>query len=142
MHSGYTMACIIYHTLEDYSLLKKLHCVTTDNAFNNYALTMKLSKKLQDDATIHWDHETQHFPCLIHIINLVVRKLLSVIKAKPSFRLTQVIDYDHGDGLNEYLDTDIDFILEDFPAANATGFRSMLSLLLHVGSSLRCSNKR
>src|SRR5579859_6680690 len=134
------MACIIYDTLEDYNLLDKLHCITTDNASNNYALTKELSKKLRDDANIHWNHETHHLPCLAHVINLVVRKFLTAIKTKPFPKSIQSLADDDNDEITIHLDIDLN--LENFPAADAMGFRSMLILLLRTDSSLRRSNKR
>jgi hypothetical protein len=71
------MANIVYRILEEYNLMERLHCITSDNASNNYALTRELSNKLRRDAGIEWNYETQHLPCLAHVINLLVKKLLS-----------------------------------------------------------------
>ena len=78
------MAIVVYNILVEYNILNKLQCITTDNASNNYAMTRELSRKLRDEAGIEWDHEINHLPCLAHIINLLVKNLLSAIRKKTS----------------------------------------------------------
>jgi len=46
------MANIVYQLLEEYSIMDKLQCITSDNASNNYTLATALSTKLSEEAGI------------------------------------------------------------------------------------------
>ena len=74
-HTGINLAKIVLKVLHEYDITKKLSCITTDNASNNYAMVRHLSSFLREEG-IQWDHHTQHIPCLAHIINLTVKEFL------------------------------------------------------------------
>jgi hypothetical protein len=88
-HTGSNMAQLVVQTLEFYSLVKKLFCVTTDNASNNDTMVEELSDALWEKG-IHWDSTTHHIRCLAHIINLVVQALLKSLNVddKNPFKST------------------------------------------------------
>jgi hypothetical protein len=131
------MANIVYRILEEYNLMERLHCITSDNASNNYALTRELSNKLRRDAGIEWNHETHHLPCLAHVINLLVKKLLSAIKKKTPTRGARTVD----DAESES-DDDMDLDLDDIPEADGTAFRVLLATIGRLATSLRRSTTR
>jgi len=118
------MANIVYRILEEYNLIERLHCIISDNASNNYALTRKLSNKLRRDAGIEWNYETQHLPCVAHVINLLVKKLLSAIKKKTPIRGARTVD-----DAESKSDDNMDLDLDDIPEADGTAFRVLLATI-------------
>lgn len=128
------MANIVYQILEEYNLTQRLHCITSDNASNNYALTRELSNKLRRHAGIEWNHQTHHLPCLAHVINLLVKKLISAIKKKTPSRGTPDVDDAESDNM--------DLGLEDIPEADGTAFRVLLATIGRLATSLRRSTTR
>lgn len=88
-HTGSNMAQLVVQTLEFYSLVNKLFCVTTDNASNNDTMVEELSDALWQRG-VNWDATTHHIRCLAHIINLVVQALVQSLNvdAKSPFKCT------------------------------------------------------
>jgi hypothetical protein len=132
------MANIVYDILEEYNIMDKLQCITSDNASNNYALTRELSTRLSQDAGIEWNNETHHLPCLAHIINLLVKKLLTAIKKKTPVQ----VPYTTNDDAEPESEDNIEFDLEDLPEANGTAFRVLLATIGRLATSLRRSTTR
>jgi len=132
------MANIVYNILEEYNIMDKLQCITSDNASNNYALTRELSTRLSQDAGIEWNNETHHLPCLAHIINLLVKKLLTAIKKKTPVRVPHTTN----DDAEPESEDNIDFDLEDLPEADGTAFRVLLATIGRLATSLRRSTTR
>src|SRR6202035_5314076 len=118
--------------------MDKLQCITSDNASNNYALTRELSTRLSQDAGIKWNNETHHLPCLAHIINLLVKKLLTAIKRKTPVRVPHTTN----DDAEPESEDNIDFDLEDLPEADGTAFRVLLATIGRLVTSLRRSTTR
>ena len=125
----------MYNILKEYGIMNKLQCITTDNALNNYMLTWELSMKLHE-AGIEWNNETHHLPYLAHVINLFVKKFLSVIQKKPQSRVTQIDDHESDTEYN------IDFNLDDIPEADGTALRVVLATIARLATSLRQSTTR
>ena len=117
--------------------MDKLQCITSDNASNNYTLAAALSIKLSDEADIEWNNETHHLPCLAHIINLLVKKLLSVIKKKTPARGTRNVD-----DIEPESEDDMNLDLEDLPESDGTAFRVLLATIGRLATSLRRSTMR
>jgi hypothetical protein len=131
------MANIVYQILEEYNLMERIRCITSDNASNNYALTRELSNKLCRDAGIEWNYEMHHLPCLAHIINLLIKKVCSVIKKKTPSRGTRNVD----DAESES-DDNMNLDLEDIPKADGTAFRVLLATIGRLVTLLRRSTTR
>lgn len=132
------MANIVYNILEEYNILNKLQCITTDNASNNYTMTRVLSQKLRDEAGVEWDDETQHLPCLAHIINLLVKNLLNAIRKKNPRVFRDDLDDD------DFLPVvqDLDMNIDDPPEADGAAFRDILAIIGRLATSLRRSTTR
>jgi hypothetical protein len=73
------MASVVFDTLEEFDIKEKFYCVTTDSAKNNLKMVKVLSRLLLERCNIEWDSETNHIPCLAHVINLVVQKFLKTL---------------------------------------------------------------
>ena len=80
-------------------------------------MTQELSRKLWDEAGIEWDRETNHWLCLAHIINLLVKNLLSTIRRKTSLRTCDNTEDD------DFVLQDLDFDLENPSEADGAAFR-------------------
>ena len=111
------MAIVVYNILTEYNILDKLQCITSDNASNNYRMVQELSRKLRDEAGIEWDYETNHLPCFAHIINLLVKNLLSTIRRKTSLRTCDNTEDD------DFVFQDLDFDLENPSEADGVAFK-------------------
>ena len=66
--------------LNEFDLIQKLFCITTDNASNNGKLMKCLSRELAK-LGIDWDPKTHHISCLNHVLHLAVTDFLKKIKA-------------------------------------------------------------
>jgi hypothetical protein len=81
-HTGEYMASVVFDMLEEFDIKEKFYCVTTDSAKNNLKMVKVLSRLLLERCNIEWDSETNHIPCLAHVINLVVQKFLKTLAIK------------------------------------------------------------
>ena len=79
-HSGEHLATILVKVLEDYNIVDKLHCITSDNASNNLNMVKEV-ERLLEECDIEWDHTKYHIPCITHVINIAVQKFLASIKS-------------------------------------------------------------
>jgi len=80
-HTGIHLAEIVLKVLNEYDIVEKLYCITSDNASNNLTMVKELSRRMDDEHGIDWDYEKNHIPCLAHIINIAVDHFLKSIKA-------------------------------------------------------------
>jgi hypothetical protein len=84
-HTGEHMADILYNILECFSIIKRLLCITTDNAGNNGTMRKELEKLLNNlDVNNSWSSESTKILCLAHVIQLVVKAILSTLDIKPT----------------------------------------------------------
>lgn len=79
-HSGEHLATILVKILEEYNIVNKLHCITSDNASNNLSMVKEV-ERLLEERDIEWDHTKYHIPCITHVINIAVQKFLASIKS-------------------------------------------------------------
>ena len=79
-HSGEHLATILVKVLEEYNIVDKLHCITSDNASNNLSMVKEV-ERLLEERDIEWDHTKYHIPCITHVINIAVQKFLASIKS-------------------------------------------------------------
>jgi hypothetical protein len=78
-HTGDYLAQVLFEILEEFNIIEKLFCITTDAASNNTVMTKKLSR-LFAERGMDWDYKRMHINCLDHIINLAVQDFLKHIK--------------------------------------------------------------
>jgi hypothetical protein len=79
------MADILYNVLERFSITKRLLCIMTDNAGNNGTMRKELEELLNNlDDNNGWSSESTKIPCLAHVIQLVVKAILSAFNIKPT----------------------------------------------------------
>jgi hypothetical protein len=78
-HTSILLASIVWDTLDEYNILDKLFCITTDNASNNITMVNQLGHMFSD-IDIEWDPSKHHIRCLAHVINLVVSEFLKKLQ--------------------------------------------------------------
>ena len=77
------MADILYSVLEHFSITKRLLCITTDNAGNNGTMRKELKELLNNlDINNSWSSDSTKIPCLIHMIQLVIKAILGIFNIK------------------------------------------------------------
>jgi hypothetical protein len=82
-HTGELMANILYNVLERFSITKRLLCITTDNAGNNGMIQKELDELLNNlDINNSLSSESTKIPYLAHVIQLVVKAILSTFDIK------------------------------------------------------------
>ena len=79
------MANVLYNVLECFDITKRLLCITTDNAGNNGTMRKELEELLNNlDINSSWSSDSTKIPCLAHVIQLVVKAILSAFDIKPT----------------------------------------------------------
>ena len=79
------MANILYNVLEHFSITKWLLCITIDNAGNNGIIWKELKKLLNNlDVNNGWSRESTKISCLAHVIQFIVKAILSTFDIKPT----------------------------------------------------------
>ena len=74
----------MYNVLERFDITKHLLCITTDNAGNNGIMQKELEELLNNlDINSSWSSDSTKILCLAHIIQLVVKAILSAFDIKP-----------------------------------------------------------
>ncbi|KAJ5902886.1 hypothetical protein N7495_003414 [Penicillium taxi] len=90
-HTGELLATTVYSLLEDFGLTNKLISVTNNNAINNESMVACLTEKLKGANNPFWqpsdgieksafDGDHSMIRCFTHIINLILKELLGVLK--------------------------------------------------------------
>ena len=79
------MAGILYDVLKRFNITKCLLCITTDNAGNNGTMRKELEELLNNlDFNNGWSSDSTKIPCLAHVIQLVVKAILSAFDIQPA----------------------------------------------------------
>jgi hypothetical protein len=82
-YTGEYMADILYNILEYFSITKQLLCITTDNTGNNDMMQKELKEPFNNlNINNSWNSESIKIPCLAHVIQLVVKAILSIFDIK------------------------------------------------------------
>ena len=81
-HTGARLAEVINTVLTTVDIKHKLYAITTDNASNNDTMRGKLSEVLRREHMVEWDPADTKIACLAHVVQLVVKQLLGVLKAE------------------------------------------------------------
>jgi hypothetical protein len=88
-HSGFSFAEIVFRILQTHDLHNLLLAITTDNASNNKTLCESLSDSLKTSKRVSWSAEQNHLPCLAHVIQLVVKKVVESLDIGSSDEILQ-----------------------------------------------------
>ena len=79
------MADVLYNVLERFDITKHLLYITTDNTGNNGTVRKELEELLNNlDINSSWSSDFTKIPCLAHVIQLVVKTILSAFDIKPT----------------------------------------------------------
>ena len=107
IHSDENMTEYVIEILKKWNIAEQLLVVTSDNAFNNNTLWWHLSRLLAQKE-ISWDHKTDIMNCMMYVIQLIVRELLTGLKADiKNNELTTTFDDDEIEHLK--IDRDLSF---------------------------------
>ena len=79
-HTGKSIAEAVYTVLDDYILIKKIGCITIDNASNN----VKFFDILLENNGYQFSIQNKQIRCLCHVIQLVVNNFLEGFKIKST----------------------------------------------------------
>lgn len=77
-HTGSNLSGVLMETLLEHNIEDRVFGLTTDNASNNKTLVASLQQALSDGVIV------ARIPCLAHVIQLSLNRLLARIKAVPS----------------------------------------------------------
>jgi hypothetical protein len=82
-HTGEYMADVLYNVLENFNITKCLLYITTNNAGNNGTMQKELEELLNNlDINNSWSSESTKILCLAHVIQLIVKAILSAFDIK------------------------------------------------------------
>jgi hypothetical protein len=81
-HSGANLSTVLLNTLQRYQVVDRVLAVTTDNASNNKTL-MKSVHEAVSSLELDEQYKIIRIPCLAHVIQLSLKKLLGEIKVNP-----------------------------------------------------------
>ena len=94
-HTGEHLATIVLDVLKRYDITDKLGYITTDNAANNSTMSYSLKCKLCA-LGIEWNVDTNHIPCMAHIVNLCVQHFIDMITDEHEISsITTIIEKIH-----------------------------------------------
>lgn len=74
-HTGAALAAVVQKILYEYDIEPHLLTITADNASNNKTLCQTLSERLESKG-IQWSAKQNQLPCLAHVIQLIVNKVI------------------------------------------------------------------
>lgn len=86
-HNAENMATTVLETLQKYNLEEHIGAVTCDNAKVNDKMVRELQNLLPE-----WKHADFHVRCLAHVINIVVQKIITSLKAEVVEMESQMVD--------------------------------------------------
>ncbi|KAF7174372.1 hypothetical protein CNMCM6106_008623 [Aspergillus hiratsukae] len=81
-HSGANLSAVLFDLLQQYKITDRVLSITTDNAFNNVTLMESIQDSIQSNQ-ISTDTAIIRVPCIAHVIQLSLQKLLGQMKANP-----------------------------------------------------------
>jgi hAT family protein len=80
-HSGYNLATKLFGILEEFDIIAKINCITSDSASNNNRMVKELEHMFRD-RKVKWLAAERHIPCITHIINIAVQEFMKSIKLR------------------------------------------------------------
>lgn len=87
-HSGANLSTVLLDLLQQHQIVDRVLAVTTDNASNNTTLINSIQESIQALELENYV-TTIRIPCIAHIIQLSLRKLLGQVKANPKNEMAE-----------------------------------------------------
>ena len=81
-HDGQNLGETVEGIILEQNLEAHLLAITTDNAGNNGTMRKEIADGLNQLHDVEWNKEQGTIPCLAHVIQLVVKKLVSALKVE------------------------------------------------------------
>ena len=81
-HDGQNLGETVERIILEKNLEAHLLAITTDNASNNSTMRKEIADGLNRLHGVEWDKERGTIPCLAHVIQLVVKNLVSALKVE------------------------------------------------------------
>jgi hypothetical protein len=75
-HSGEDQFSVLLPVLKDYSIVRQLGAIITDNAPPNNVLCRRIESHWDQELDLAWDANHWRIRCIGHIINLIVQAFL------------------------------------------------------------------
>jgi hypothetical protein len=88
-HSGTNLSTVLFDLLQQYEITDRVLSITTDNASNNVTLMESIQDSIQSNQ-ISTDTAIIRVPCIAHVIQLSLQKLLGQMKANPKNETTEI----------------------------------------------------
>ncbi|KAJ5253812.1 uncharacterized protein N7525_007394 [Penicillium rubens] len=87
-HSGANLSAVLLKIFQQHQIVDRVLAVTTDNASNNNTLITSIQESIQ---ALELDEQITiiRIPCIAHVIQLSLNKLLSRIKANPKNQVVE-----------------------------------------------------
>lgn len=82
-HTGENLCAILLNVLQEHQIQDRILAITADNASNNDTLFTALQQSVSDSVTLI------RVPCLAHVIQLSLNKLLDRMNAAPKNETTE-----------------------------------------------------
>ena len=79
-NTGELLAKAVHKVICEYKIQQRLLAITTDNASNYTSTLTHLSPLLRTNDDTRWDSKQNHFPCIAHTIQLVVKSMMQPLQ--------------------------------------------------------------
>ena len=83
-HDGQNLGETVERVILQNNLESHLLAITTDNASNNSTMRKEIADGLNQLHDVDWNKEQGTIPCLAHVIQLVMKKLISGLKIEAT----------------------------------------------------------
>lgn len=94
-HSGTNLGRYFISSMEHFGMLTpnstNLLCITANNASNNHVMCDSIEFILSHRDIYSFDSNTDHLPCLAHVLNLAITDIMSVITNTATVETTSAI---------------------------------------------------
>lgn len=88
-HSSANLSAILFDLLQQYDIIDRVLSITTDNASNNLTLIESMHDSIQS-SQIGVTTTMIRVPCIAHVIQLSLQRLLGQMKANPKNETTEI----------------------------------------------------
>lgn len=87
-HSGINLSAVLMDLLQQHGIADRVLAITTDNASNNNTLVSSIQESIQS-LDLQDDTPIIRVPCIAHVIQLSLNRLLGQMKANPKNENTE-----------------------------------------------------
>lgn len=89
-HSGVNLSTVLLELLQEHQIVDRVLAITTDNASNNNTMISIIQESVQ---SLELDNDTAiiRVPCIAHVIQLSLNRLLGQMKAIPKNEMTEMV---------------------------------------------------